>query len=148
MVRRLPQPRTASDEYAAALHDRLGELLSAVGDVHQLLRDRLPSSEREGPVTGTVRLTEPAVPAAAPPVEPEPEPVRLVEPARPADPIPVEPEPAGPRPTPPPRSGKGSGLGPWRVFADHDEVQVPYTPDDSRDDIIAACERAGVLDGK
>jgi hypothetical protein len=44
---------------------------------------------------------------------------------------------------PPPRAGKGSGIGPWRTFAEAHNVACP--PDASRDDIIAACEAAGVI---
>ncbi|MDX3027480.1 hypothetical protein [Streptomyces scabiei] len=43
----------------------------------------------------------------------------------------------------PARSGKGSGLEVWRSFAERNGVGVDS--DMSRDDIIAACERAGVV---
>jgi hypothetical protein len=43
----------------------------------------------------------------------------------------------------PPRSGRGSGLDAWQAFAvDHD---VEFPDGASRDEIIAACERAGVI---
>jgi hypothetical protein len=43
----------------------------------------------------------------------------------------------------PSRSGRGSGLDAWRAFAESRGVAVDA--DMSRDDIIAACERAGVV---
>ncbi|WP_405964843.1 hypothetical protein OG713_34910 [Streptomyces sp. NBC_00723] len=43
----------------------------------------------------------------------------------------------------PSRSGKGSGLEAWRSFAESQGVGVGSEM--SRDDIIAACEQAGVL---
>ncbi|MFJ8760841.1 hypothetical protein [Streptomyces cyaneofuscatus] len=48
----------------------------------------------------------------------------------------------------PPRSGKGSGIDAWQAFAH--EHGVGTDSDMSRDDIIAACERAGLveLEGK
>lgn len=45
--------------------------------------------------------------------------------------------------TEPSRSGKGSGLDAWRSFAESQGVEVDS--DMTRDDIIAACEEAGVL---
>ncbi|WP_032917994.1 hypothetical protein [Streptomyces rimosus] len=44
---------------------------------------------------------------------------------------------------PPARSGKGSGAEAWRAYAERHGVDV--TADMSRDDIIAACEQAGVV---
>ncbi len=55
-------------------------------------------------------------------------------------------EPSGPaKPTVPvpPRSGAGSGIAAWRAFADANDVQ--YGEDDSRDEIIEACEKAKVV---
>jgi hypothetical protein len=49
---------------------------------------------------------------------------------------------AGPKP--PPRSGRGSGLDAWQAFATHHGVDVPADAD--RETIIAACERAGLVD--
>lgn len=142
MDRRLPKPRTDADEYAAAQYDRLGELLNVVGDLAQVLRDRLPQLQRGEPVTGSIRLTEPATPV---PLPAEGASTQLVEPAPSDGPMLAEPESVEARPTPP-RSGRGSGLDPWRTFADLHQVQ--YAPEASRDDIIAACVRAGLIDGK
>ncbi|QZD98873.1 hypothetical protein SEA_TRACKER_30 [Gordonia phage Tracker] len=36
----------------------------------------------------------------------------------------------------------------WALFAGHDDIGVPVTPDMSRDDIKAACAEAGVLDSE
>lgn len=44
----------------------------------------------------------------------------------------------------PPRSGRGSGVEAWRAFAEQNEVEV--AADASREDIIAACEQAGVVE--
>jgi hypothetical protein len=44
----------------------------------------------------------------------------------------------------PPRSGRGSGLDAWLAFAT--QAEVGTAPDMSRDDVIAACEAAGVID--
>lgn len=49
----LPPPRTVVDEYLAAIHDRLGELL-----------DRLPARQESAPAgSGPVEIREPATPA-------------------------------------------------------------------------------------
>ncbi|HEX6969115.1 MAG TPA: hypothetical protein VF174_09935 [Micromonosporaceae bacterium] len=66
------------------------------------------------------------------------------EPATPAEPAAAA-EPAGEkeRMQAPPRSGRGSGLDAWQAFAvDHD---VEFPDGASRDEIIAACVRAGVI---
>lgn len=44
----------------------------------------------------------------------------------------------------PPRSGKGSGRDAWSMFAAERDVQVPEGA--SREEIIAACEAAGVVE--
>jgi hypothetical protein len=44
----------------------------------------------------------------------------------------------------PPRSGRGSGVEAWRAFASFCGVTVPADAD--RNDIIAACDAAGLLD--
>ncbi|MET9096240.1 hypothetical protein ABZX72_29595 [Streptomyces cyaneofuscatus] len=44
----------------------------------------------------------------------------------------------------PPRSGKGSGIDAWRGFAERQDLEVPA--DASRDDIIAACEAAALIE--
>lgn len=53
------------------------------------------------------------------------------------------PDPQAPDPVPaPPRAGRGSGLEAWLRFAEAHGVGVDS--DMSRDDVIAACEAAGV----
>ncbi|MFB6875672.1 hypothetical protein [Streptomyces sp. NPDC056323] len=44
----------------------------------------------------------------------------------------------------PPRSGRGSGVEAWRQFAEQHDVEV--APDASREDIIAACEAAELVE--
>ncbi|MFD3517710.1 hypothetical protein [Streptomyces sp. NPDC058657] len=44
----------------------------------------------------------------------------------------------------PPRSGRGSGVEAWRAFATQHDVEV--ADDATREDIIAACEAAGVIE--
>lgn len=48
-----------------------------------------------------------------------------------------------PAPTPPPRAGAGSGLVAWQRYAA--AVGVVVSSGASRDQVIAACERAGAL---
>ncbi|WP_328721737.1 hypothetical protein OHT52_21100 [Streptomyces sp. NBC_00247] len=45
---------------------------------------------------------------------------------------------------PPTRSGRGSGIDAWRKFAEENGVE--YDTHASRDEIIAACEAAGVVE--
>lgn len=52
--RKLPPPITITDEYLAAIHDRLGDIL-----------DRLPTQPTGERVGGTVELTEPKRPVTA-----------------------------------------------------------------------------------
>lgn len=52
----LPPQCNSTDQWLAALHDRLGELL-----------DRLPPPPAPAPTAGQVELREPELPAAAPP---------------------------------------------------------------------------------
>ncbi|MGW1587317.1 hypothetical protein [Streptomyces sp. NPDC002386] len=44
----------------------------------------------------------------------------------------------------PPRTGRGSGVDAWRKFAEDHSVE--YDTHASREDIIAACESAGVIE--
>lgn len=44
----------------------------------------------------------------------------------------------------PPRSGRGSGIDAWRRFAEKNGVE--YDTHASREEIIAACEQAGVIE--
>ncbi|GAA0494821.1 hypothetical protein Ade02nite_19660 [Paractinoplanes deccanensis] len=126
----------------------LQAIVDALGDIHDLLDARLP--QRVG-VEAPVEATEPAPdspPVTAVPVS-EPAPDRA-----PAKPEPVkepdpddEPVPGLVLPPPPPRSGRGSGLPAWQAWADL--ARVEYDEDASRDDVIAACELAGVIsDGR
>lgn len=59
------------------------------------------------------------------------------------EPTPAPSEPAKPTVPVPPRSGAGSGINAWKAFADANDVQ--YGADDSRDEIIEACEKAKVI---
>lgn len=118
-------------------------LLDVIGDLHDLLDARLPRpAEQVG--GGPVRIAEPAPagpPAKAEPVsEPAPEGAPSVpdgEPEKVSEPGPDLPEP-------PPRAGRGSGLDAWQTFAGLNKVG--YAEDASRNDIIAACVAAGVID--
>lgn len=107
-------------------------ILDTLGDILDLLDDRLPRPVQPKPEGGgVVRLTEPDPPS----------PSRLVEPG---PPTPAEPAtPVAQAPAPPPRHGRGSSAQAWRSWAD--TVGVRATEDDTRDDIIAACQQAGVL---
>ncbi|MFJ3587531.1 hypothetical protein ACIQUY_29255 [Streptomyces sp. NPDC090231] len=44
----------------------------------------------------------------------------------------------------PPRSGRGSGVEAWRAFAEQHDIEV--AADASREDIIAACEAAELVE--
>ncbi|WP_406337373.1 hypothetical protein [Streptomyces sp. NBC_00649] len=46
----------------------------------------------------------------------------------------------------PPRSGRGSGIEAWRAFAEQHGVDV--AEDATRDDVIAACEAAGLTEAE
>jgi hypothetical protein len=59
------------------------------------------------------------------------------------EPTPPPSEPAKPTVPVPPRSGAGSGVAAWRAFADANDVD--YSAEDSRDEIIEACEKAKVI---
>lgn len=56
---------------------------------------------------------------------------------------PTDPMPPVPPSQPPARSGRGSSVEAWRKFAEQHDVDV--AADATRDDIIAACEAAGVI---
>lgn len=51
-------------------------------------------------------------------------------------------EPPGSSQGPPPRAGKGSGLQPWAAYASANGVE--FDANAGRDEIIGACEDAGV----
>lgn len=132
----------------------LAAILGVLNDVYDMLDDRLPQAAASGE---PVPVTEPAPqmrPAKAVPVQ-EPAPVvppapeeddddeDQVEPAKVAEPAPAS-KPS--LPPPPPRAGRGSGLDAWQAFANL--AEVTYTADAGRNDIIAACEAAGVIDSE
>ncbi|MFG1659074.1 hypothetical protein ACGFIY_21330 [Micromonospora chersina] len=158
------------DEILAEIADLLIAQNSLLGEQNRLLgdiRDRLPEPARvqqklvhpprsprssggkgEG---GPVPVAEPAPPSPPDKARPVDEPAESIPPggARPVS----EPAPRrAPRrgddhaslPPPPPRAGKGSGKEAWSSFANIAKVPVPDRA--SRDDIIAACVRAGVID--
>ncbi len=89
-------------------------------------------SDERGP--NEILLGAPADPTEA--VAPRPSTVvKVAEPAPDAPPLPA----------PPPRAGRGSSAEAWRQWAESAGVAVQ--DDAGRDDIIAACEAAGVLTG-
>jgi hypothetical protein len=121
----------------------LAEILDVLGDLHDLLDARLPRSDAPS------KTSEPAPAEAPSKAKPVSEPAPDVAPAR-AEPV-EEPDPddeptAAAKPSlrePPPRAGRGSSLKAWQSWAD--DAEVSYDAADDRDDIIAACELAGVL---
>jgi hypothetical protein len=139
----------AHGEVLRQILDRLPEPAPVQQEL--VLPPRLPCSaggEGEG---GPVPVAEPAPPP--PPAEAKP----VDEPAKPTPPGGVRSvnEPAPKRapqredgnaslPSPPPRRGKGSGSDAWEAFAN--VAQVKYPQGAGRDDIIAACVRAGVIE--
>lgn len=118
-----------------------------------------PGYENPPPAKVAARITNPSAWGDADPVNAEPAspPGGNTEepPAEPpaAPPVPVEPapetEPAQPATTPapalpvPPRSGPGSGINAWRAYAN--ACKVAYPADAGREQIIEACEKAGVV---
>jgi hypothetical protein len=144
-MRSLPSPMTVNDMYAAALLARLGEL-------YNLLEERLPAPAAAGepspaaepaPANSPDRAVPVQEPAPASPPgrdgdEDDETPVEVNEPAPPANPEPL--------PAPPPRAGRGSSEQAWRGYAELVGVTVPDGA--GRDDIIAACEAAGVIEPK
>ena len=109
----------------------LAAILGVLDDIHRMLAARFgtdPAEVRE--------------PAAVPVKEPAP----VGPPRRDTEPV-EEPAPAPARgPDPPPRTGRGSGLQAWADFAA--ELGVTYPTSASRDDIIAACQAANVIDSR
>lgn len=123
----------------------LAALVDVLGDLYDLVDERLPKPQQ---YEVRVPASEPA-PDASPGAVPVSEPAPDV-PSRPAQPVteptrgkPDEDQELDAPPTPPPRSGRGSGLAAWRSFAD--AASVDYDDTDSRDDIIVACELAEVI---
>lgn len=112
----------------------LAAILDVLGDMYDLLDARLqhPAGADRGPV----RISEPA--PDRPPAKAAP----AAEPAADDPPEVAEPDPD--LPDPPPRAGRGSSLAAWESWAATVNVAVPDGA--SRDDIINACQRAGVLD--
>lgn len=154
----MSRPRPALGTPFGADGPWLAAILDVLNDLHDLIDDRLPKADASGE---PVRVQEPApeekpaqvrpiqepAPNGPPMVDEEPddedEGSGLVEVAEPA---PADEATARDWPSPPPRSGRGSGLPFWQEFAD--DAEVPYSPEAGRDDIIAACIRAGVIEAK
>jgi hypothetical protein len=128
--RAVVQAFTGDGPILVAIHD-------ALADLHDLLDARLPKHD-DG--DGPVRISEPA-PACVPPGA-----VPISEPAPDGpsdeDDEAVE-EPAPDLPEPPPRAGRGSSLPAWQAWAEQADVDIDS--DMTRDQIIDACTRAGVL---
>lgn len=131
-----------------------GPWLKAINDVladlYDLLEARLPQPEQGGGEPVPVAEPEPArKPDKAVPVQ-EPAPAGPPEQDEDEDEEPVEvTEPAptsAPLPDPPRRAGRGSSAEAWRAYAEL--VGVDVGQDAGRDDIIAACEQAGVIEPK
>jgi hypothetical protein len=134
----------------------LKAILDVLADLHDLLESRLPQPNKGGGEPAPVAEPAPhhkpgkAVPIREPaPVAPpkrdddeddEGGPVEVTEPAPAPSP---DPEPL---PPPPPRAGRGASEPAWRTYAELVGVTVPDGA--GRDDIIAACEAAGVIERK
>ncbi|MFG2046142.1 hypothetical protein ACGFIW_01760 [Micromonospora sp. NPDC048935] len=135
----------------------MSALVDAVSDLYDLLDARLPapaSADGGEPAPGgPVRISEPAperwpqhevTPVSEPAAD---EPPAADEDDTDDDPVEVSEPAPGARPSlppPPPRHGKGSGLDAWQAFANL--AKVAYAPDAGRNDIIAACVAAKVID--
>lgn len=134
----MPPPTTVNDIYAAAILSVLDDIKTVLDRVGDRLASSAGDIQRAGKRDdGAVPLQEPGVPGQRPAVEPQPEPANEPEP---------EPEPDQDEvlPDPPPRAGRGSSLDAWKTWAALAHVQVD--DDMTRDDIVAACELAGVIE--
>lgn len=108
----------------------LAAILDVLDGIAAMLDDRLPT-RNGGPVPGCGPAPKRAPGKAIPIREPAPD---------------GPPDEDDPPPDPPPRAGRGASGDAWRTWAAHAGVTVPDSA--SRDDIIAACEQAGVLTAK
>jgi hypothetical protein len=127
----------------------LAAILDTLADIADMLDARLPHPAADGGVPGRpVPVSEPDRqrrfnPDVVPVTEPDPEqPPGTADDDDVAEPVKVA-EPAPQLPPPPPRSGRGSGIDAWQVWAKVAKVRHPG--DASRADIIAACVKAGVI---
>lgn len=128
--RSVVQAFTGDGPILVAIHDVLA-------DLYDLLAARQAQPDNGG---GPVRISEPA------PAGPPPNVAPVSEPAPddpPEDDDEAVTEPAPDLPEPPPRAGRGASLAAWQSWATTAGVAV--TNNMSRDDIINACESAGVL---
>ncbi len=136
----------------------LAAILDALDEIACLLRVRLPGGDPVEPndlaqpwMTERIQA-EASQPEQDRPAESKPEPVKVQEPAPDNAPT-VEATPAtetadddanADSPPPPPnRQGRGSSAEAWTAWAEQAGVAVPDGA--TRNDIIAACIRAGVL---
>lgn len=152
----LGQPMGVDGPWLAAILTALDDIHATLGQIY----NRLPGGQAVEPndlasfgreQTSTPRKVQEPAPDDAPTIDEAlntPAVTRDIEPGDPgtstegvtdAEADSVE------RPAPPARAGRGSSAEAWRTWATNAGVTVP--DDASRDDIIAACERAGVLDG-
>jgi hypothetical protein len=129
----------------------LKAILDVLGDLHDLLEERLPKPAGGGE---PLPASEPAPqdkPGKAVPVQ-EPAPVEAPtkdddgDDGEPVEVTELAPSDLEPLPQPPPRAGRGSSETAWRAYAELVGVSVPDGA--GRDDIIAACEQAGVIEPK
>lgn len=125
----------------------LAAILDVLDGLHDLLEERLPAPTPARPVAEPAPAVEPKratpvsepAPARAPSDDEDDEPMKVAEPAPDGAPI----TPVDDLPAPPPRVGRGSSEQAWRRWAVTAGVDVDAAR--SRDDIVAACLRAGVI---
>lgn len=124
----------------------LAAILEALDDIADLLRKQTPQGETVGNEPNEILLGHAASegPAEAAPAvvdsqADEDEPQAAAEPVKVSEPAPDNP----PLPEPPPRAGRGASAEAWQTWAGRAGVAVADGA--TRADIIAACERAGVL---
>jgi hypothetical protein len=122
----------------------LAAILGALDSLHELLAERLPADGGH-----PVPVEEPAAPQRPHRATPVKEPAPAGPPKSDDDGTTPVAEPApdtAPISDPPPRVGRGASAAAWRAWAEIAGVAV--TAAASRDDIIDACVRAGVLNVK
>jgi hypothetical protein len=123
----------------------LQAIVDALGDLHDLIDERLPQQEGPVPVAEPAPTAKPetTVPVSEPAPDGPPEKADPVEEPDPAD-DPDKPDDQQQLPEPPPHAGRGSSTAAWSEWAT--AVGVTVTDGMTRDDIITACRNAGVIE--
>lgn len=135
-----PAPFGPDGPYLSAILTVLDEIADTVAEI----RDQQSGGRNVEPEGDAEPVAEPTEPVMATPrkvQEPAPALPPLPEDGEGGGTVDAEPAPTAPHP---PRAGRGSSAEAWRAWATNAGVALVGV--DTRDDIIAACELAGVLE--